>query len=110
MTGAAYRALQHLSPEAAARLPQAVDLLLPIDVLGRPARALGHVHVAMDTDGTLRYEYPVVAYQEDYYPSLAVQTVRLYLGLAPEEVRVQFGTGLQLGRASSPPTKPCACW
>jgi adenylate cyclase len=93
----AYRALQHLSPEAVARLPQAADLLLPIDVLGQPARALGHAHVATDTDGTQRYEYPVVAHQGDYYPSLAVQTVRLYLGLAQEEVRVQFGSGLQLG-------------
>jgi adenylate cyclase len=96
-TRSAYRTLQHLSPEAVARLPQAVDILLPIDVLGQSAWALGHVQVAMDTDGTQRYEYPVVAYQDDYYPSLAVQTARLYLGLAPEEVRVQFGTGLQLG-------------
>jgi adenylate cyclase len=97
VTGSAYRALQHLSPEAAARLPQAVDLLLPINVIGQSVRALGHVHVAMDTDGTQRYEYPVVAYQDDYYPSLAVQAARLYLGLAPEEMRVQFGSGLQLG-------------
>jgi adenylate cyclase len=96
-TRSAYRTLQHLSPEAVARLPQAVDILLPIDGLGQSAWALGHVQVAMDTDGTQRYEYPVIAYQDDYYPSLAVQTARLYLGLAPEEVRVQFGTGLQLG-------------
>jgi adenylate cyclase len=99
---AAYRTLQHVSAEATARLPQAVDLLVPIDMLGQSAQALGHVHVAMDTDGTLRYEYPVAAYADGYYPSLAIQTARLALGLPLEAVRVQFGAGLQLGPLSVP--------
>ena len=36
-------------------------------------------------------------YQGEYYPSLAVQVVRTYLGVKPEEVRVRFGDGIQLG-------------
>src|SRR5262249_32381091 len=56
-----------------------------------------HVQVDFDTDGTPRYEYPVVPHQDAYYPSLAVQAVRLYLGLAPEEVQVRFEAGIQLG-------------
>jgi adenylate cyclase len=93
----AYRTLQNATPDATARVPQALDVFPPIPALGLPARSLGHVNAGLDTDGTLRYDYPVVAYEHLYYPSLPVQVVRLYLDLAPEEVKVQFGRGLQLG-------------
>jgi adenylate cyclase len=72
-------------------------LLLPIASLGEAAAALGHVNLAFDSDGTPRYEYPVVPYAGAYYPSFAVQVVRQYLGLRPEEVKVAFGEGIQLG-------------
>jgi adenylate cyclase len=93
----AYRTLQNETSEATARVPRALEVFPPIPTLALPARSLGHVNVGLDTDGTLRYDYPVVAYEHLYYPSLPVQAVRLYLGLAPEEVKVQFGRGLQLG-------------
>ena len=109
MTRSAYRTLQHLSPEAAARLPQAIDMLLPIDSLGQPARALGHVQVAMDTDGTQRYEYPVVAYQEDFIPPWRCKRCASIWGW-PWRRYGQFGTGLQLGARFIPTDEACACW
>jgi adenylate cyclase len=93
----AYRAMQHATPETSALVPHAVDVLPPIDRLGQRARTLGHINAGLDTDGALRYDYLVVAYAGAYYPSLPVQAVRLFLGLTPEEVRVQLGRGVQLG-------------
>jgi hypothetical protein len=55
------------------------------------------VKIAFDTDGTPRYEYPVVPYQDVDNPSLALQALRLCLGLALEEVQVRFVVGIQLG-------------
>lgn len=102
MSAAAYRALQRAGPEPP-HLPLTADeILLPIAPLGQAAQTLGHVKVAFDTDGTPRYEYPVVSHQDAYYPSLAVQAVRLYAGLALEEVQARFAEGIQLGSLFMP--------
>jgi adenylate cyclase len=97
MSAAAYRALRRAGPEPPHLLLTAGELLVPIALLAQAAQALGHVKLAFDTDGTPRYEYPIVPHQDAYYPSLAVQAVRLYLGLALEEVQVHFEAGIQLG-------------
>jgi CHASE2 domain-containing sensor protein len=94
---AAYRVLQNLG---AGEPPVALrdrTILAPLDAIAPSAVALGHVNVAFDTDGTPRYDFPVVEYQGEYYPSLDVQVVRVYLGLRPEEITVRFGDGIQLG-------------
>jgi adenylate cyclase len=98
----AYRTLQ--SPGAAMpALPLVgVDLLPPIESLGQAAAALGHVNVAFDSDGTPRYDYPVVRYGEEYYPSFAIQVVRHFLGWRLEEVKVRFGEGIYLGSTFIP--------
>jgi adenylate cyclase len=77
-------------------------MLAPIDPIAHSAAALGHVNVAFDTDGTPRYEHPVLEYRGEYYPSLVVQVVRAYLGLRPEEVTVRFRDGIQLGPTAIP--------
>ncbi len=93
----AYRAIRRSGSEPPRLSLHAQEVLLPIAPLARAAHALGHVTVAFDTDGTPRYDYPVMAYQDAYYPSLALQALRVYLGLALEEVQVHFGAGIQLG-------------
>jgi adenylate cyclase len=72
-------------------------LIAPMAPIARAALGLGHANVAFDSDGTPRYEYPVLAYAGDYYPSLAVQVARLFLGIAPERMHLLFGDGIQLG-------------
>jgi adenylate cyclase len=99
---AAYRALRRAGPEPPILPLTAGRLLLPIAALAQAAQTLGHVKVAFDTDGTPRYEYLVVPYQDAYYPSLPIQALRLYFGLAPEEVQVHFGEGIQLGSLFMP--------
>ena len=99
---AAYRVLQNLDADRPPVALRGSMILAPIDAIAHSAAALGHVNVALDTDGAPRYEYPVVEYQGEYYPSLVVQVVRTYLGLRPEEVRVRFGDGIQLGPLAIP--------
>lgn len=93
----AYRTLQFPGTETPLLPLAGAGLLLPIDSLGQAAVALGHVNVAFDSDGTPRYEHPVIRYAGDYYPSFAIQVVRHFLGRRLEEVKVRFGEGLQLG-------------
>lgn len=94
---AAYRTYRNYS-EGDLRLGlQPGPILPPIPVIGRQAAALAHVNVLKDVDGRAPYEYPVVAYDDHFYPSFAVQAARLYLGYAPEEMAVIFGEGLSIG-------------
>jgi adenylate cyclase len=94
---AAYRVLQNLGAEPPSIPLIGSALIAPIALIAQEAVTLGHVNVAFDTDGTPRYEYPVVAFAGAYYPSLAVQVAREVLALAPEQMRVVFGQGIQLG-------------
>jgi adenylate cyclase len=99
---AAYRILQNLGSESPAVVLRGSAMLAPIDPIAHSAAALGHVNVAFDTDGTPRYEHPVLEYRGEYYPSLVMQVIRAYLGLRPEEVTVRFGDGIQLGPTAIP--------
>lgn len=69
----------------------------PIPELARAAAALGHVHLAYDVDGAVRYGYPVLSLGGAWYPSLPVALARLHLGLAPHEVWVDFARGVHVG-------------
>jgi adenylate cyclase len=99
---AAYRILQNLSADQPPVALRGRAVMAPIDPIAHSAVALGHVDVAFDSDGTPRYDYPVIEYQGEYYPSLVMQVVRVYLGLRPEEVAVRFGNGIQLGPMTIP--------
>ena len=98
----AYRILYHPASGKPMLPLTGSTLLAPIDPIAHSAAALGHVNVALDTDGTPRYDYPVVEYRGEYYPSLVVQVVRVYLGLRPEQVKIRFGDGIQLGPIAIP--------
>ncbi len=97
ISAAAYRAVKRTG-NAPPVLPfHVAQLLVPVAPLAQAAQTLGHVTIALDSDGTPRYDYPVVAYHDTYFPSFPVQALRLYLGLTLEEVQVRFGEGIQLG-------------
>ncbi len=72
-------------------------LLVPLAPLGEAAAALGHVTIAYDVDGAPRYEYPVLDYDLEYYPSMALRIVQLFRGVAWPEVAVELGRGVRLG-------------
>jgi adenylate cyclase len=76
---------------------EAAALAAPIPELGRAAAALGHVTVAYDVDGAVRYAYPVLAHAGVWQPSLPVALARIYLGLAPDQLWIEFGQGVHVG-------------
>jgi adenylate cyclase len=96
------RVLQHLGAEKSLLSLDGQAVMAPITTLIQNAVALDHVNVALDADGTPRYEHPVATYGGDHYPSFAIQVVREFLGLSLDEVRVRFGEGIQLGRIFVP--------
>jgi adenylate cyclase len=101
----AYRTI-HRGKIPEPELPLAAQgMRAPVPEIARRAAALGHVNVLLAADGAERFAYPVARVGEAYYPSLAVQAARVYLGYAPEEVRLEFGRGLRLG-ARDIPTDP----
>jgi len=104
-------------PEAVARsayriyaLPGGKDLDLPLAPQGLLAPATeiaaaangAHVTVLLDHDGGLRYDHPVIGYRGAFYPSLPIEVARLALGLAKDQVAVQFREGIELGETLVP--------
>ena len=76
----------------------------------RVPRRWGHMLLAFDVDGSPRYDYPVIEFDLDYYPSMAVRIAQRYLDVPWDEVRVDLGRGVAIGdRSSCPPTATCAC-
>ncbi len=87
---AAYATLRAAAvPETLPLMP--TSILAPIPPLGEAAAGLGHVEVAFDVDRAARYDYPVIEHDLDFFPSLSVRVVQLYLGVPWNEVVVTLG-------------------
>jgi adenylate cyclase len=78
------------------RLPAAIGLRLPLKNLAGAA-SLAQVTVIPDSAGGFHYDYPVLAYDASYFPSLSLEAVRNFLGIAKENVLVDLGRGVDLG-------------
>ncbi|MDQ7787854.1 MAG: adenylate/guanylate cyclase domain-containing protein [Thermodesulfovibrionales bacterium] len=57
----------------------------------------GHVYSHPDRDGKLRWEFLYLKYAEEYFPSLALQTARVSLGLKSDEMALVGSRGVRLG-------------
>lgn len=75
--------------------------LLPKEPLASSAK-FGHVYAMADMDGKLRWENLYIKYGDEYFPSLALQTARIVLGLAPDSVSIAGGYGVYLGELLIP--------
>lgn len=76
---------------------EAETIIPPIATVAKKARALGHVYYQPDRDGVLRWEYLVLKYGEDYYPTLSLQAARVALGIRREEMKLWLGEAVELG-------------
>ncbi|MEJ2364123.1 MAG: serine/threonine-protein kinase [Deltaproteobacteria bacterium] len=72
-------------------------LFTPTPVLAEAASAMGFVNAYLDRDGILRNDPVIIAFRDQYFPSLGVQLARLYLGLSWAEVKVNSGESIVLG-------------
>jgi adenylate cyclase len=77
--------------------PSAEAMGLPIPPLLAAAKSLGHVNMLPDIDGTTRWELMVIEHKGHYYPSLALETVRVAAGIDPFALRLDFGRAVELG-------------
>ena len=69
----------------------------PTAVLAKAASAMGCVNAYLDRDGVLRNDPVIIAFRDQYFPSLGIQLARLYLDLSWAEVKVNSGESIVLG-------------
>lgn len=77
-------------------LAEPAGVLAPLPTLAEAA-ATAHVNLVLDDDGSARYEHPVIAYRDGFFPSLPIEAVRLYLGLDRDEVTLRLGDSVMIG-------------
>jgi adenylate cyclase len=70
----------------------------PIPVLLDAAASVGHTNMVAEIDGSTRYEGLIIESRGHYYPSLALEAVRVAAGLDPFATSVTFGQSIQLGK------------
>jgi len=75
----------------AGQLTQARTLRQPIPRLAGAASGLGHVSVQRGVDGAVPFDLPVLAYQGELYPSLALRLAGAARGLDWSLARAQLG-------------------
>jgi adenylate cyclase len=66
------------------------------------AKALAHINMNPDIDGTLRWEMLAVEYQDDYYAPIGLQAARLYRDVPLEKMALDFAGSVQLGGMTIP--------
>lgn len=93
---AAYRVVRsgadrHLDPA-----PHPAGILAPLGAFLAAARP-AHVTVFVEADGSLRFSHPAIGYGDSYYPSLAVEGARAFLGVDRDSVTLNLGADLAIG-------------
>ena len=76
----------------------ATEVQMPVEQLGIQAKALGHLNASPDVDGAVRTEALVVRYFDQYYPSMALMIAARSLNLGPDDIKVQPGQEVRLGK------------
>ena len=66
------------------------------------AAGAGHINYFFERDGILRFETPFIAYGNKLYPSIALETARIMLGLSSEEIKFYPGKKIILGNKTVP--------
>jgi adenylate cyclase len=76
--------------------PRASQESFPIPPLLETAAAIGHVNNFSEVDGSTRYEALIIESRGYYYPSLAIEAVRIAAGLDPSARTMTFGDAVRL--------------
>jgi adenylate cyclase len=69
----------------------------PIARLVAAAASVGHVNNIPEFDGSTRYEALIIESRGYYYPSLALEAIRVAGGLDPWALGITFGRSVELG-------------
>jgi len=91
-------ALQNVQSGADAVSPiSAANVLVPIPMLGQQSVGMGHLNATPDVDGGVRTEPLVIAYYDQYYPSLSLMLAAKSLNLEAKDIQVTLGEGVRVG-------------
>ncbi|MEM1057991.1 MAG: adenylate/guanylate cyclase domain-containing protein [Verrucomicrobiota bacterium] len=95
-------------PFAEYELPRPEGLPAYVDFTGQTPNLIANSYFGFAdnraaSDGVHRYLPLIVRYRDKFYPSLSLQTLMLYYGTAPEDVRVELGRQLTLPRPGQDP-------
>ena len=97
----AFRVVRHDNGLSDAAIPHATGALVPTVALRQVAR-LGHVNVPVDEGGTLQRLSLAIGFQDQYLPGFPVALAARHLDLAPEQLGLRLGEGIDLGRRFVP--------
>ncbi|HXH72654.1 MAG TPA: serine/threonine-protein kinase [Mariprofundaceae bacterium] len=75
----------------------AVKMRYPYDDLAEAAAGLGHLNVAVDSDGSVRTEPLAINYYGRYFPSMSLLMAAKDLNLSMQDIRINSETGIELG-------------
>ena len=93
------KVLDRVNAEASGLLPiPTISAFPPIAEIGEGAAAIGHLNANPDVDGAIRSEPLVLAFYDQYYPSLSLQIAARYLNLKPADIQPRLGEGVKLGK------------
>jgi adenylate cyclase len=76
---------------------RATGLYYCMKKLSEASKALGHINMFPDDDGTLRWEANIIEYDGDVYPSLDLQVARIFRGLGNEKLILNATESVKLG-------------
>ena len=76
---------------------QAKEIFPPLGPFTAAAKSLGYANSFPDEDGTLRWETLTMNYAGEYFLPLSVAMLSTYLDLAPKDIKIHPGDGLELG-------------
>jgi len=77
---------------------EASNLILPIQNLASVAKGIGHVNIVTDIDGSVRRHLPFISYNNNIYPSMALQIANFYSGEQPKDIILKAGEYFKVGK------------
>ena len=72
------------------------NIIYPVEVIGRQAAGIGHLNARTDVDGGIRSEPLVLAYFDQFFPSLSLLIAAQSLNLGVADIKVELGSGVSL--------------
>ena len=66
------------------------------------AKAMAHINMIPDRDGSLRWEMLAIDYQGDYYPPIGLQAARLYRDVPADKMVLDLTGRVQVGDTAIP--------
>ena len=73
--------------------------LIPLNMFLDATASAGNAEaVSTDIDGVVRKEWMIEKYGDSYYPPLSFEVARLYMDIPFENIKINFGNGIETGK------------